>query len=965
PDLIVTSLNKKINLYLNDGKGHFHLDKKSGLGASHGATSIALADINGDGNLDLYITNYRKRSARDVFPPRQLGLKNTTIKKANGTFRLKPRFKPYYTILRTKKGQSFRRKIGRKDELFINQGGKGKNWGGFRKVKNLKKHFLSSKGKPMGLKPYWGLTAKFYDINGDGRPDLYVCNDYWTPDRVWLNQGNGVFKALGTKNLRNFTYSSMSVAFSDINADGRPDFFVSGMLSPVHQRRLRQSSSEGFASGPGAFLKRPQYNRNSLYLNRGDSTFAEIANYSGVAASGWSWASKFMDVNLDGYPDLIVNTGDWFDLLDMDTQYHTRQEIINGSMKNENYLFQFPPLKLVNKVYRNNGNLSFSNESKNWGFHDKDVSQGMATADLDNDGDLDIVDNRLKQTAAIYENTTSAPRIEIRLKGQPPNTQAIGTKLKLTGGKVPQQRQVTSGGGYESGSAPDEMFAANGSSPFYHLTVRWPNGSVTRLDSIKANRMYEIDEPASGGGNSQRHSKMANKETHHTLFQNVSGKISYSHHEDPYPDFKVQALLPERLSQEGPGVGWIDYNGDGNEDLWITSGKGGKTGIFKNTGNGKFKHISLPGISHTAPGDQTSIVGWNTQKSTYVVIGNANFEQKNARVPSAHIYKINSSNHVSKQLIPGIPSTTGPVAAADYDGDGTVDLFIGGRFLPYFYPEDATSRLFKNESGHFVLDKANADTFKKVGMVTSAVFCDINEDGEPDLILATEWGPIKIFINKNGIFHDETKKWGLNKYDGWWKGLAVGDFNNDGKMDIVATNIGTNNSYRSELTKNHPLRMYYGDLNGNHHVDIIESYYDSTLQGYVPRRRAYAFKSAAPSVVQNISSNKQFAHSTLYDLLGDNLNLIHYKKVNTLKSMVFINKGGHFSAHPLPQKAQLSPAFYAGVADVNNDGNEDIFLSQNFSALPNETPHMNAGRGLWLEGDGNGHFKAVSGNSSG
>ena len=962
-DLIVTSLNKTNNLYLNDGKGHFHLDKNSGLGISHGATSITLADINGDGYLDLYITNYRRKSARDVFEPKQLSFKNT-VEKVGGIYKLKPRFRPYFTILHPKQGQPTRRKIGKIDELYINKGGTGKKWRGFRKVKDLKKHFLSSNGKPLGLKPDWGLTAKFYDINGDGLPDLYVCNDYWTPDRVWINQGGSIFRALNTKSIRNFSYSAMSVAFSDINGDGLPDIFVSEMLSPSHQRRLRQSGSEAFSSGPGGFLNRLQYNRNSLYLNRGDTTFAEIANYSGVAASGWSWASKFMDINLDGYQDLIINTGNWFDLLDMDTQYRTRQEILKGKVKNEDYLLQYPSLKLVNKIYRNNGNLTFTNVSKKWGFHQKDVSQGLATADFDDDGDLDMIDNRLNQKAALYENTTSAPRIEIRLKGRAPNTQAIGAKLTLTGGTVPQQRQVTSGGGYESGSAPDEMFAANGAGSFYHLTIRWPDGAKTRMDSIKANRIYEIDEPNSVNVTVQS-PQINNKKNQNTIFEDVSGKVSYTHHEDVYPDFKIQALLPERLSKEGPGVAWIDYNRDGNEDLFVASGRGGTTGILKNTGNGTFKHIRLPDISRTAPGDQTSIIGWNTQKSTYIVVGSANFEQKNAQVPSAYIYRISSSDHVSEQEIPGVPSTTGPLAAADYNGDGTVDLFIGGRFLPYFYPMKATSRLYKNENGHFVRDKANAGVFKDIGMVTSAVFCDINGDGKPDLILATEWGSIKIFINNNGIFRNETKKWGMNKYDGWWKGLAVGDFNNDGRMDIVATNIGMNNSYRSELTKGHPLKMYYGDFNGNHHIDIIESYYDSTLHGYVPRRRAYIFNSVVPSVVQNVKSNKQYAHSTLKELLGSSLNLMSYKKINTLKSMVFINEGSHFKAEPLPQKAQLSADFDAGVADVNNDGNEDIFLSQNLFALPDETPRMDAGRGLWLEGDGKGDFKVISGNKSG
>jgi len=961
-DLLVTSLDKKNNLYLNNGKGHFTLDKNSGLGSSRGATSIALADIDGDGDLDLYITNYRRKSARDVFNPKQLSWQNTVVKVGN-TYKLKPQFKPYYTLLPQKKGRPARRKIGRVDELYLNQGGVGPNWGGFKEIKDLDAHFLSAEGKPLGLKPDWGLTAKFHDINNDGLPDLYICNDYWTPDRVWINQGRGVFKALGEKNIRDFSYSAMSVAFSDINNDGLSDIFVSEMLSPIHQRQLRQSGSEAFSSGPGSFLERPQYNQNSLYLNRGDTTFAETANYSGLAASGWSWASKFMDIDLDGYQDLIVNTGNWFDLLDMDTQYHTRQEIIKGSVENQRYLFEYPSLKLVNKIYRNNGDLTFTDQSEKWGFHNKDVSQGMATADLDNDGDLDIINNRLKQQASIYENTVPAPRIEVRLKGLPPNTQAVGAKLTLTGGAKAQQRQVTSGGGYESGSAPIQMFAANGSGSFYHLSIRWPSGVKTKMDSLKANRIYEIDEPKLANGKVKvEASKTAAKESN-AIFKDVSQKISYTHHEDVYPDFKIQPLLPERLSQEGPGVAWIDYNQDGNQDLWIASGKGGTTGILKNNGNGTFRQVTLPDVSDTAPGDQTSIVGWATQKSTYVIIGSANFEQKTARVPSAYIYRITATGNISRKSIPGAPSTTGPLAVTDYDGDGDVDIFIGGRFLPYFYPANASSRLYKNDNGYFVPDRKNAKTFRKIGMVTASVFSDIDGDGDPDLILATEWGPIKIFRNDNGIFHNVTTKWGMNKFYGWWKGLAVGDFNNDGRMDIVATNLGTNNSYK--LYKNHPLKMYYDDFNGDHHLDIIESHYDSTLNGYVPRRRAYAFNSEVPSVVQNVKNNTQYAHSTLYDLLRDNLKMTDYKKINTLKSMVFINEGSSFKAHPLPPKAQLSTAFDVGVGDINNDGNEDLFLSQNFFALPAQTPRMDAGRGLLLEGNGKGHFKAVSGHKSG
>ena len=957
-DLLVTSLKKDNVLFINDGHGHFHRSQNSGLGPSNGATTLTLADIDGDGDLDLYIANYRKRAVTDLFNMSQITWDRTTRKVGN-KYVLIPPFQKYFTILYRKNRPPIRQETGEQDELYINNGK-----GVFKKVTDLKDRFLDPNGKPEGLKKYWGLTAKFYDINGDGKPDLYVCNDFWSPDRIWINQGNGIFRELSRKSIRDLSFSSMSVAIGDINNDGFPDMFVTEMLSPYHQRRLREAVPEvPFSMGPGIIFNQPQYNRNSLYLNRGDTTFAQISNYSGLAATGWSWATKFLDVNLNGYQDLLINTGNMLDLQDLDVEDSTYHKMLMSTYKVGKYLSAYPTLKLVNKVYRNNGDLTFTDKSKDWGFHDADISQGMATGDLDNDGDIDIAVNRLNQKAVIYENTTTAPRIEVRLKGLPPNTQAIGAKIKLTGAVVPQYRQLVSGGDYESGSDPEVTFAANGKEDNYTLFITWPGGSTTKIDSVKANRIYEISEPKPGSVKPTDHINSHSKNLSKPWFKDVSNRINFVHHEDVFKDFQVQPLLPERLSQEGPGVAWIDYNGDGYDDLWITSGKGGKTALFKNTGDGHFSPVKLPMISHTANVDQTAIIGWKADHFTHIVVGNANYENGSPDVPSAYLYKIfPGTGKVQEDSLKEHVSTTGPLAAADYDGDGDIDLFIGGRFIPAGYPLDATSRLYKNDNGKFVVDPANAATFQRIGMVTSAVFCDLNGDGKPDLILATEWGPIKIFINHNGIFRDETKKWGMNKYDGWWQGLAVGDFNNDGRMDIVATNRGLNSNYK--VTDGHPLRLYYGDYNGDHRMDIIDSYYDASLDGYVPRLRGNAFQSV-PVITKNARKNRIFARSTIKDIMGNYADVAHYKEINTLQSMVFINEGGSFKANPLPRLAQLSSASYVGVADVDNDGNEDIFLGQNFFDLRPKTPRIDAGRGLWLKGDGKGHFKAISGNESG
>lgn len=953
-DLLVASLNKENVLYLNDGAGHFTESTDSGLGVSHGATTMTLADIDQDGDLDLYIANYKKKAADDIFSPEQVTWEKTTIKDGDH-WKLKPKFKKYYILIQQKGNAPQRFEKGEQDELYLNNG-KGK----FKRISDLKKHFLDEQGEPLGLQPYWGLTAKFHDLNGDGKPDLYVCNDNWTPDRVWINQGNGIFRKLGARGIRNFTYSSMAVDFSDIDRDGNADIFVTGMQSPLHRRRLRQMvQKEPFAMGPGIINNQPQYNQNSLYLNRGDTTFAEISNYAGVEATGWSWATKFLDVDLDGYEDLLINTGNLKDVQDLDTQGRISREVTSGRFTGK-YILSFPSLKLPNKVYKNNGDWTFSDNSKDWGFDQTDVSQGLATADFDRDGDLDIAINRLNQPSLIYENTSDAPRIGIQLKGKAPNTQAIGSKITLTGGKIKQQKEIESGGDYASGSSPQVMFAARGDeNQSYTLSIIWPDGSHSEINQVKRNRIYEINQVEVD----TRHRRAGNSnKSDQPWFKDVSDRVPYLHHEDPYDDFKIQPLLPRRLSLQGPGVAWIDYDQDGDDDLFISSGKGGPTGIFRNQGNGQFISASLSQIQHEAPGDQTAIIGWNDGSASQIIFGSANLEQGNSKVPSAYNYTIQDDGKVSRNALPGALSTTGPVAAADYDGDGDIDLFIGGRFIPGNYPLAATSRLFKNNNGNWIPDASNNKAFRRLGMVTSAVFVDYDNDHDQDLICTLEWGPIKIFRNDKGRFHDATKELGFDQYYGWWNGVATGDFNNDGRMDIVATNQGLNSPYHASSEQ--PLKMYYGDFNNDKRIDILESYFDPDLNGYVPRRRAYAFQSV-PAVTRKSQTNRDFARSTLKDLMGDFIDNAPFKGINRLQSMIFFNNDSGFDARALPKRAQLSPGFYAGVADIDNDGNEDLFMSQNFFAVRPLSPRQDAGRGLWLKGDGEGDFQAISGNKSG
>lgn len=945
PDLLITSLMERNELYINDGEGHFELRKNSGLGESKGSNTMALADIDGDGDLDLYITNYKLKTARDIFTEAELSPRNT-MKKQGDSLVIIPPFDQYFGIIETD-GQSYRNEYGESDELYLNNGD-----GYFQKIEDPKQRFLDYDGNPKGLPRDWGLTAKFHDINGDMLPDLYVANDFWTPDRIWINQGDGTFKGIQRNAIRSMSFSSMGVDFSDINRDGAIDIFVTEMLSQDHQRNMRQLTD---------YLDpidgRPQYNRNSLYLNRGDDTFAEISFFSNLEATEWSWATKFLDIDFDGFEDLIITTGNGNDYQDMDTQIEMqRQDQIRMGAGD---LLKYPVLNLPNKMIKNNGDLTFADRSSEWGFQEEDISLGLAVADLDNDGDPDFVVNRLNNTASVFKNTSNAPRIAVQLTGLSPNTGGVGAKIELQGGPVIQQKEIASGGDYVSGSQKAVWFAADEGNTNHRLTIFWPNGKASVIDSVRANRIYRVEESSAVDFN-EIVDTAGDEQTH--FFEDVSDRINHVHHEDPYDDFRVQPLLPRKLSRQGPGVSWIDYDQDGDDDLFITSGKGGRLGIFNNGWTGIFTPVSMERLTNQAQGDQTMAIGWAEDEFTKILLGSSNFEQADAGVPSVLNFNLSGDQSSTDKNIPGMLSTTGPIAAADYDGDGDIDLFVGGSFNPGRYPEDASSRLFINENGNFVLDEVNSRKMSNVGLVSGAVFSDYDRDGDPDLLLSREWDSIVLLENQDGNFNDISAEVGLERYKGWWNGITTGDFNNDGRPDIIATNIGKNSVYQDDTGE--PLKLYYNDFNMDGVLDIVDAYFDPTENRYVTRRKMYAFDSL-PFIYRNVNTHSGFAKSSLDEIFGQDFSRIPSKEINTVQHHIFINTGQDFEANPLPRETQFSSAFQATVADFDNDGNEDLFLSQNFFPFPPATPRVEAGRGLLLTGDGNGGFTVIEGQESG
>jgi enediyne biosynthesis protein E4 len=946
-DLVVNTVGQGTHIFANDGKGRFtQVTKDAPLNIGRAGMSLALADIDGNGLLDLYITNYRTETLRDHPQTRLQGNRidgKLVVLFVDGRPTTEPDLVGRFTLSEDGRIQEH----GEVDVLY-------RNLGDFRflPMPFTGGSWRDEDNQPLREPPYdWGLSAMWRDITGNGFPDLYVANDFESPDRIWINDGKGHFRAIDRLALRHTSLFSMGVDFGDLNRDGHDEIVVSDMLMQEHaSRQLRIGDIAPVFLEVGAIDDRPQYSANTLFLNRGDGTYAEIAWYGRAEASGWTWAPVLIDIDLDGYEDLIFPTGHERDMMNADVAEHAEVLKAQRRMSKREQLelrTMFDRFDTPNVAFRNRGDLTFEDVSEAWGFTAQEVSQGLALGDLDNDGDLDVVVNNLNGSVGIYKNRSTAPRVAVRLRGLSPNTRGIGARLRLHGGAVPlQSQEIISGGRYLGSDEPMRVFAAGSLTNRMRLEVLWRGGKRSMVEDVRANHLYEIDEAFAQPYQAEPESAPQ------PYFQEVVG-FAHTHHEEFFEDLHRQPLLPIRLSQLGPGVAWHDVNQNGWDDLIIGSGRGGPMAVFTNDQRGGFSRWIEPFLDRPVPRDQTAILGLHGS----LVTGSATYEDGLTNVGAIRIYDLN--RNVSGESVLGQTSSTGPLAMADVDGDGALDLFIGGRVIPGRYPEAADSLLLRNVGGRLV----PAQRFENLGLVSGAVFSDLNGNGAPDLVLACDWGPVRIFRNENGTFRDITREMGLDAYLGWWNGVATADLNNNGRPDIIVGNWGLNSRYRP--TPDNPRRLYYGDIDGDGLIDLIEAVYDPVLRKEVPDRGLKPVTFALPWIREITPTFEAYGLAGIRDLYGDMLDQTQVLEVNTLASMVFLNHGDRFEAHPLPPKAQFTPAMGVAVGDFDGDGHEDVFLSQNFFAVAPDAWRQDAGRGLWLRGDGRGNLEPVPGQISG
>lgn len=921
--------NKRNLLFINNGDATFSEKGSSLMIDDNGASQMAsFFDYDNDGDLDLYVVN----QPDDI----------------SNTFQL-----PFYLDPKLV------------DTLNCSQL--------YENVGNSFKNVTAESG--IGYVNADGFQVSIADLNNDGYLDMYVNNDLLQPDFLYYNNGDKTFTEALNSHMNVVPLFSMGSTFSDFNNDGRLDVIATEMMPPSHLRRknsMPHPDVEFYDYVLNKAFDSEQRSRNMLQIQNVDGSFSEIGELANVSRTDWSWAALGCDFNNDGYQDLFISNGvkkDVFDqtylALAFDDQepqeykyHHKAKELIKD----------MPVYLMSNYVFENGKDLSFIDRSSDWGVDQPVASQGAAYADLNNDGYLDLIVSNTDSVAHILKNLgpsfLNRHYLKVKLKGDNKNRFGLGAKVTVYSNGLIQTQQMQNAQGWYSSSEPTLFFGLNEAELADSLEVRWLSGKAETLRDVASDQVIVLNEKDAKKAPLRSGAKK-------TLYAKVDGILSpeFIHNESNFIDFQRDKLIPKMLSREGPGIAVADVDGDGDEDFFVAGAADQSGRLYIQTDNGDFRLVwNQPWEQDSAFEEICPLfvdVNNDDRPDLYVTSGSNEFEVGSQKL-SDRIYINEGGNrfsHAPSTLFPSENFNHGVIRKGDFNNDGLPDLFIGGRVKNGDYPISAESVLLINKGDEFVISTDQwSKELKNIGIVADAVVCDINNDGLQDLVVCGEWMPVSIFINKGNSFYNATDSMGLNMTNGWWNSLIVTDLNNDGLLDIAAGNYGLNSVLKA--SKDEPLTCYHSDFDENGKNEPIICYYKfGVLAPYADRD---LFTRTLPSYHNRFLTYRQYGSASIEDIFTENqLKAAKTFVAHDLESKVFLNAGGKFTEIPLPKAAQVAPIYGMIPADVDADGIIDLTVFGNtYSSFYEEGP-MAALRGLVLKGNGDGSYVALDGSLSG
>jgi len=989
PEVMLTSNLHGNHLYLNKGKFQFQdITKEAGVGGKgFWATGVTFADVNGDGLLDIYVCYAGniagEKRANELYINQGVGKDSVpTFKEMAAQYGLND------------EGASTQAAFfdydhdGNLDMYLLNNSFRPVGSFGYRNIRNIRSklgghklfhndgngHFtdVSEKAGIFGSEMAFGLGVVVSDVNRDGWPDIYVANDFFERDYLYINNHDGTFSEQLDKQMPYSSYFSMGLDIADINNDGWPDIYTTDML-PEDEYRLRTTSS--FESYDVYQTKAKngfhyQFMRNMLQLNNGNGTFSDVGQLAGVARTDWSWSAMIADLDLDGNKDIFVTNGIARDETSQDyIAFLANEQTMVSATKGNRVDYKkltdaMSSTKLSSYAFHNNGDLTFTNESADWGLSTPSFSNGASYADLDGDGALDLIVNRENDTALVYRNNARTLKknnyLQVKLEGDGHNRFAVGARVTLRNGNQTQYQELEPTRGFQSSVEYPLTFGLGALDKVQSVNVEWPDGRVSNLKDVAANQRLVVKQSESTAAS------VPTPRVPSPLFKDVTNAtaLPFVHHENDYVDFDRERLMPKMLSTEGPNTAVADVNGDGLDDIFIGGARDQASVLLIQQPDGRFISTNQNLFEQDAVSEDIGAVFFDANgdgsPDLYVVTGGTEYSD-GAPALEDRLYLNDGHGNLRKTsgALPPLYVSGSRAAAADYDGDGSIDLFVGGRSIPGRYGIDPQSSLLKNDGkGHFtdVTDRL-APGLSHIGMVTDALWRDVNGDGRLDLVVIGEWMPITIFRNMGGGRLEKMNVPGLEKSDGWWNRIIAGDFTGDGKVDFIVGNMGLNT--RLKANADEPATMYVKDFAHNGFVQQIISYYNHG-HAYPLTLRDDLIKSLT-FLKDRYLNYKDYAKQTVADVFPQkDLADAVVKNAYTFATTLVRNNGdGTFTMVPLPTEAQFAPVYGIYASDFNRDGKPDLLLAGNFDGVKPEIGKMDAGYGLYLRGDGKGHFTPV------